>query len=52
MGMPNPSSQKTPAKDVGVIRDEKALRQRWLMKTVNVRSLQPNFELAHLLRYM
>ncbi|ERJ37720.1 putative oxygenase [Burkholderia sp. AU4i] len=27
-------------KDVGTIRDEKALKERWLMKTVNVRSLQ------------
>ncbi len=27
-------------KDVGTIRDEKALKERWLMKTVNVRSLR------------
>jgi L-asparagine oxygenase len=33
-------------KDVGIIRDEKALKERWLMKTVNVRSL--NAHHAHL----
>jgi L-asparagine oxygenase len=27
-------------KDVGIVRDEKALQERWLMKTVNVCSLQ------------
>ncbi|WP_147297828.1 hypothetical protein [Trinickia dinghuensis] len=34
-------------KDVGTIRDEKALKERWLMKTVNVRSLRDHH--AHLI---
>jgi hypothetical protein len=31
-------------KDVGLVRDENALRHRWLMKTVNVRSLSQHAE--------